>query len=47
MGRDERLELLHKFVRQLISAGTPVLNSIDMLKLGIPEDQEIALTSQD
>jgi hypothetical protein len=42
MDRDERMELLHKFVRQLISVGTPALNSIDMLQLGIPEEQEIA-----
>ena len=42
MERDERIELLHEFVRQLISAGTSVLNGIDMLSLGIPEEQEIA-----
>ncbi len=41
MERDERMELLHKFVRQLIGAGTPALNSIDMLRLGISEEQEI------
>jgi hypothetical protein len=42
METGERIELLHKFVRQLISAGTPVLNGIDMLSLGIPEGQEMA-----
>jgi type II secretory pathway component PulF len=39
MDRDERMELLHKFVRQLISAGSPLLNSIDMLSLGTPEEE--------
>jgi hypothetical protein len=39
--KDERKELLHKFVRQLITAGTPALNALDMLDLGIREDQEI------
>jgi hypothetical protein len=43
MDRDERMELLHQFVRQLISAGTPALNSIDLLRLGIPEEHEMAL----
>jgi hypothetical protein len=43
MERNERIELLHRFVCQLISAGTPVLNGIDMLGLGNPEGQEIAL----
>jgi hypothetical protein len=42
MDRDERKELLHKFIRQLITAGTPVLNGIEMLGLGIPEEQTIA-----
>jgi hypothetical protein len=42
MERDERIERLHQFVRQLITAGTSALNSIDMLQLGIPEGQEMA-----
>ena len=42
MDKDERIELLHKFFRQLLRAATESLDSIDMLKLGIPEDQEVA-----
>jgi hypothetical protein len=34
--------LLHQFVRLVITAGTSVLNGIDMLQLDIPEGQEMA-----
>ncbi|HYM75840.1 MAG TPA: hypothetical protein VE377_07665 [Candidatus Dormibacteraeota bacterium] len=42
MDKDERIELLHKFFRQLLRTATESLDSIDMLKLGIPEEQEVA-----
>jgi hypothetical protein len=42
MDKDERIELLHKFFRQLLRTATESLDSIDMLKLGIPEEQELA-----
>ena len=42
MDRDQRLELLHKFFRQLFLTAKDSLDCIDMLKLGIPEEQEVA-----
>jgi hypothetical protein len=42
MDKDERIELLHTFFRQLLRTATESLDSIDMLKLGIPEEQEVA-----
>jgi hypothetical protein len=42
MDKDERIELLHKFFRQLLRTATESLDSIDMLKLGIPEEQDVA-----
>jgi hypothetical protein len=40
--KDQRVELLQKFFRQLLRTATESLDSIDMLKLGIPEKQEVA-----
>jgi phosphatidylserine/phosphatidylglycerophosphate/cardiolipin synthase-like enzyme len=42
MDRDERLELLQEFFRQLLHAAKDSLDCIDMLKLGIPEEQDVA-----
>jgi hypothetical protein len=42
MERDERLELLQKFFRELFLTAKDSLDCIDMLKLGIPEEQEVA-----
>lgn len=37
----ERIELLRKFFRELLCTATESLDSIDMLKLGIPEEQAV------
>jgi hypothetical protein len=42
MDRDQRLELLQRFFRELFLAAKDSLDCIDMLKLGIPEEQEVA-----
>jgi hypothetical protein len=42
MDRDKRAELLQKFFQQLFLAAKDSLDCIDMLKLGIPEEQEVA-----
>ena len=42
MDKDERIKLLQKFFRQLLRTATESLDSVDMLKLGIPEEQEVA-----
>jgi hypothetical protein len=36
MDKDGRIELLHKFFRQILLTATKSLDSIDMPKLGIP-----------
>jgi hypothetical protein len=41
MDRDQRLELLQKFFRELFLTAKDSLDCIDMLKLGIPEEQEV------
>jgi hypothetical protein len=42
MERDQRTELLQTLFRQLFLAAKDSLDCIDMLKLGIPEEQEVA-----
>src|ERR1700688_1650633 len=42
MDRDQRLELLQKFFRQLFLTAKNSLDCIDILKFGIPEEQEVA-----
>jgi hypothetical protein len=42
MDKDERIKLLQKFFRQLLRTATESLDSVDMLTLGIPEEQEVA-----
>lgn len=42
MDKDERIKQLQKFFRQLLRTATESLDSVDMLKLGIPEEQEVA-----
>jgi hypothetical protein len=42
MERDQRTELLQTFFRQLFLAAKDSLDCIDVLKLGIPEEQEVA-----
>jgi hypothetical protein len=42
MDRDQRLELLQKFFRELFLTAKDSLDCIDMVKLGIPEEQEVA-----
>lgn len=42
MDRDQRLELLQKIFQQLFLTAKDSLDCIDMLKLGIPEEQEVA-----
>jgi hypothetical protein len=42
MDRDQRLELLQKFFRQLFLTAKDSLDCIDILKFGIPEEQEVA-----
>jgi hypothetical protein len=42
MDRDQRLELLQKLFQQLFLTAKDSLDCIDMLKLGIPEEQEVA-----
>jgi hypothetical protein len=42
MDRGQRLELLQKLFRQLFLTAKDSLDCIDMLKLGIPEEQEVA-----
>jgi hypothetical protein len=42
MDRDQRLELLQKLFRQLFLTAKDSLDCIDMVKLGIPEEQEVA-----
>jgi hypothetical protein len=42
MDRGERLELLQKFFQQLFLTAKDSLDCIDMLKLGIPEEREVA-----
>jgi hypothetical protein len=42
MDRDERLEVLQEFFRQLFLTAKDSLDCIDMLKFGIPEEQEVA-----
>jgi bisphosphoglycerate-independent phosphoglycerate mutase (AlkP superfamily) len=41
MDRDQRLERLQKFFRELFLTAKDSLDCIDMLKLGIPEEQEV------
>jgi hypothetical protein len=42
MEKDQRLELLQKLFRQLFLTAKDSLDCIDMLKFGIPEEQEVA-----
>jgi hypothetical protein len=42
MDRGQRLELLQNFFRQLFLTAKDSLDCIDMLKLGIPEEEEVA-----
>jgi hypothetical protein len=42
MERDQRLALLQKLFQQLFLTAKDSLDCIDMLKLGIPEEEEVA-----